>query len=65
MPVKRTLYKSPDHTARYEIAKSDDKEVYLRVYDVVGGDALVFLTPARARRLIADLEPHAGRTVRR
>jgi hypothetical protein len=34
--------------------------VALRVFDVVGGDALVFLTPAKVRLLISDLLPHSG-----
>jgi hypothetical protein len=58
--VKRTLYRGQDGIhARYEIARADNGTSHLRLYDIIGGDALVFLTPARARRLIADLRPYA------
>lgn len=58
--IKRKLYGGgggdiPD--AMYELgAGPGDKEISLRVYDVIGGDALVFLTEARAKKLIADIQ---------
>lgn len=61
--VKRLLYRGGgDHyDAVYTLYKGrTDKEAAFRVWDVVGGDALVFLTPAKVRRLIADLTPHSG-----
>lgn len=61
--VKRKLYGASQDVAiaSYVLSKGpEDKEVSLRLFDVIGGDALVFLTPARVRRLISDLLPHAG-----
>jgi hypothetical protein len=61
--VKRKLYgaRKDMAIARYELSKGlEDREVALRVFDVVGGDALVFLTPAKVRLLISDLLPHSG-----
>ena len=66
--ANRKLYGGTEDVAiaRDEISKgSGDKEVALRVYDVIGGDALVFLTPGRVRRLIADLAPYARTVIRR
>lgn len=56
--ITRKLHKGNDGAvARYVIIHGPpDEEIGLRVYDVVGGDALVFLTDARARKLIADIE---------
>ena len=56
--INRKLYKGNDGAeARYVIIPgTGDDEIGLRVYDVVGGDALVFLTDARAKKLIADIE---------
>lgn len=56
--ITRKLYKGNDGAdARYVlIPGTGDEEIGLRVYDVAGGDALVFLTDARARKLIADIE---------
>lgn len=62
--VHRKLYAGNDGlSARYEVGPSDPRDdcrCCLRVFDVVGGDALVFLTPAKARQLIDDLEPFAA-----
>jgi hypothetical protein len=57
--INRKLYGASEDVAiaRYTVASSGaDKEISLRVYDVVGGDALVFLTDTRAKRLISDLQ---------
>ena len=61
-PTKRRLYKGNEGAdARYELAPTGNRgEFYLRLWDVVRGDAPVFLTPARTRRLIADLARHAA-----
>lgn len=58
-PISRKLYGGTEvgDVARYVLDPAvSDKEVSLRVYDVAGGDALVFLTEARARRLVSDLQ---------
>lgn len=61
--VKRKLYGASQDVqiASYLLSKGlGDKEVAFRLFDVIGGDALVFLTPAKVRRLISDLLPHSG-----
>lgn len=60
--TKRMLYRGSDGlNARYEIQPTGNaREIALRLYDVVGGDSLVFLTPARLRRLVSDLQAQMG-----
>lgn len=61
--ITRKLYGGTEDVdiARYEIEPpcDDHGDVAIRIYDVVGGDALVLLKPAQVRRFIADLTPFA------
>ncbi len=63
--IARKLYGGTEDVdiARYTLEPDDEgRQAALRVYDVIGGDALVFLMPAQVRRLIADLKPFATKT---
>jgi hypothetical protein len=60
--VKRKLYEGSDgDDARYEVLGDPHVpgRAHFRIWDATGDNALVFLTPAQVRRLIADLRPHA------
>jgi hypothetical protein len=61
-PVDRLIERDPgaETEARYTISHGSRLDVHVHFHDLVGDNALLILTPAKVRQLIADLTPFAA-----